>query len=570
MKYVNLSVLMMWIGLVFNILATFSIGFLLQKVYDQTATYLDMLWSICFILLSIVMRYSSNILATKYSYHASVFIKGMLRGRLYQKIVDLGLAYNQRVSTSRITQMASEGIEQIEVYFSLYLPQFFYSMLAPLTLFCVLSFFSLKVALVLLICVPLIPFSIIAVNKIAKKLLKKYWGIYTSLGDHFLDNLQGLTTLKIYQDDAYKNAQMNRDAQHFRKITMKVLTMQLNSVTLMDLIAYGGAAIGIIFGITEFLKGYISLSQAIIFVLLSGEFFIPLRLLGSYFHVAMNGVTATKEIFAILDVPVPTPTYSQGDFSAPRICIKNLDFSYDEDRQILHDINLKINHGAFISFVGESGCGKSTLASLIMRFYQYKNGSILLNNQEIHTIDPVQWVKHVCIVKHKNYLFSGSVYENLLMGNMHAHPSEMDQVLKDVNLYDFLQDNGGLDFMLEEGAKNLSGGQAQRLALARALLHNAAIYIFDEATSNIDIESERIIFDVINKIRKNKSIILISHRLSNVVQSDMIYVMNDGAIIQQGTHQSLITEKGLYQELFESQQQLENLFHQQGGYTHGN
>lgn len=562
MKYVSLSVLMNCISLIFNIIAVFSIGFLIQKLYMRTITEKDILLTATLICLSIAVRYMMNIKGTEYSYHASTEIKISLRHQIYEKLLNFGLGYNSKVSTSQITQIASEGIEQIEIYFSLYLPQLFYSLLAPIILFSFLSFFSIKVSIILLICVPLIPLSIIAVNKIAKRLLAKYWHIYTDLGDNFLDNLKGLTTLKIYQDDAYKNQEMNQDAEHFRKITMKVLTMQLNSVTVMDLIAYGGAAIGIIFALLEFQAGRISLAQAVIFILLSGEFFIPLRLLGSYFHVAMNGVAAASKIYQIIDMPVEEKQNISCSLEKININLKNINFSYTEDRSILKDINLTIPNGSFISLVGESGCGKSTIASLIMGFYPYKEGSILINDYELKSMDEELMMKHFSIVKHKNYLFKGTVRTNLLMGKENASDSEMYDVLKQVDLLDFIEENGGLNLELQENGSNLSGGQAQRLALARAILHDASVYIFDEASSNIDAESEAIIFETIHKLRKHKTVILISHRLMNVVNSDCIYVLDQGRIVEHGTHRELMAQKQLYYNLFQNQQELETIFHQ--------
>lgn len=557
MSYINKSVLMTWISLIFNIIAIFSIGFTIEKLYNKSLSMVDVFTTASLIILSIIVRYIMNILATRYSYHASTYIKKELRNQFYQKLLRLGV--NHKISTAQITQIGSEGIEQIEIYFSLYLPQFFYSMLAPLTLFVILSFFSIKVSVILLLCVPLIPMSIIAVNKIAKKLLAKYWGIYTGLGDNFLDNLNGLTTLKIYQDDAYKNKEMNQDAEHFRKITMKVLTMQLNSVTLMDLIAYGGAAIGIIFALQEFQSGNISLAQTIIFVLLSGEFFIPLRLLGSYFHVAMNGVAAVSKIYSIMDIPDKVPKFNLIEGNDITVTIENLNFSYSEDKEILKNINLTIPNNKCIALVGKSGCGKSTIASLMMGFNDYTNGSIQVNNIELNTINESELMSHFTIVKHKNYLFKGTVRDNLLMGNPQASDQDCFDALKMVSLDEFVKDNNGLDMELIEGGENISGGQAQRLALARAILKNSKVYIFDEASSNIDVESEAIFFETINKLRENKSIILISHRLANVVNCDYIYTLEDGSIVEEGTHEELISQNNIYARLFNEQYKLEQI-----------
>lgn len=559
MRFIYKSVFMMWISLIFNIIATFSISFTIGKLYTKTLQNSDLIITAILIILSIVVRYLSNIKSTEYSYHASTYIKTSLRNKFYQKLLDLGLGYNNQVSTAQITQIGSEGIEQIEIYFSLYLPQFFYSMLAPLTLFVILSWFSVKVSIILLICVPLIPASIIAVNKIAKRLFSKYWNIYTGLGDNFLDNLKGLVTLKIYQDDEFKNKEMNEEAETFRQITMKVLTMQLNSVTLMDLIAYGGAALGIVFALREFYLGNLSMVETIIFVLLSGEFFIPLRLLGSYFHVAMNGVAAIGKIFKIIDLPDKKEKLNNIDSNKIDVELKNINFSYADNKQVLYDITLSVPNNSCIALVGESGCGKSTLASLIMGFENYQQGSILVNGVELNTINESNLMKSFGIVKHKNYLFKGTVRDNLLMGKSLATDEECFLALKMVALDSFIHENGGLDLKLEENGSNLSGGQIQRLSLARAILHDAKLYIFDEASSNIDIESESIIFETIQQLKKTKSIIIISHRLANVVSCDKIYVLEKGRMIEQGTHNELINNHKTYYQLFTQQQSLEKI-----------
>lgn len=554
------TVLFQWIGLIFNIIAIFSTAFLIEGLFFGTLTTKSMTIGFSLILLAIVVRFVTNILATRHSYYASSEVKNKLRSLIYNKLLSLGLNYNESVSTSKVIQMSGEGVEQIEIYFGRYLPQLFYSLLAPLTLFVVLSFLNIKVAFILLVCVPLIPMSIIAVNKFAKKLFSKYWASYTGLGDHFLDNLGGLTTLKVYEADEHYNEQMNVDAEHFRKITMKVLTMQLNSITLMDLIAYGGAALGIIGSLVAFGHGSITLSETIVFILLTSEFFIPLRLLGSFFHVAMNGMAASKNIFSLLDLEEHQVTTEAKPFNHGPIHVSNLSFSYDENRSILKDISLSIPEKGLVSIVGESGCGKSTLVSLLMGFNNYTEGNITIGSTPLKDIDTQSFMQNVCMIKHQNYLFKGTVKENLLMGRTAASDDELLEVLKQVNLFDFIMAQGGLNFALNENASNLSGGQAQRLALARALLHNASIYIFDEATSNIDAESEAIIYEVIKHLAKTKTVILISHRLANVVTSDCIYVLENGVLVEQGQHETLLAANSTYNKLFTSQKNLENIF----------
>lgn len=565
MRYIIHTVLYQWIGLLFNILTIFTFAHLIQGLFTSTLTTKGLTIGFILIATSIAVRFITQILSARTSYHASSQVKNELRERIYNKLLDLGLGYNEVISTSKVVQISSEGVEQIEIYFSRYLPQLFYSLLAPITLFVILSFVHFKIAFILLICVPLIPMSIIAVNKFAKKLFSKYWAFYTGLGNHFLDNLQGLTTLKVYQDDAHCNEQMNVDAEHFRKITMKVLTMQLNSITLMDLIAFGGAALGIICALITFNKGNITLQETIVFLLLTSEFFIPLRLLGSYFHVAMNGMSAANQIFALLDANVPE-SQTCDSFKNGEIRFKDVYFSYDSSRQVLKNINLIIPQSSFVSIVGESGCGKSTIVSLLMGFSKNYQGHITIGDTPLEAIDRTSFMNHVCMIKHQNYLFKGTVREQLLMARPEATTQEMLHVLKQVNLYDFIMANGGLDMMLLEDASNLSGGQAQRLALARALMYDACIYIFDEATSNIDVESETIIYDIMRQLAKTKTVILISHRLANVIASDIIYVLDQGQLVETGIHKALLQADGHYAKLFRRQRDLEAIY--EGGKIH--
>lgn len=408
---------------------------------------------------------------------------------------------------------------------------------------------------------PLIPLSIMAVNKIAKRLLSKYWSLYVRLGSSFLDNLQGLVTLKIYQDDDFKAQKMRDEAESFRVITMKVLTMQLNSISVMDLLAYGGAAIGILTALLQFQSGNLSLFGLIVFILLSYEFFIPLRLLGSFFHVAMNGKAASDKIFALLDTPVQE-NKSAVDFKTKdgiEVEIQQLNFAYSEQKQVIKNLTLTIKPKQLTIFVGKSGCGKSTLVSLLMGFYQAQEGKILFNDQVATTFTRESFCRHVALVSNNSYVFKGTLRENMLMANPTATDDEIYQALNQVNLANFVRENGGLDMILLSLGKNLSGGQIQRLALARALLHDADLYIFDEATSNIDIESEEIILQFIQRLKRNKTIVMISHRLANAMLADQIYVLQQGELIEQGNHSELMASKGIYAEMFNQQKELENL-----------
>ena len=556
-KYIVYQVLWQWIALLSQMAAIFRVAGLLQQAVNGTLTVESIGVSIAIFAVVIAVRFICERMAAKASYMASADVKRILRDKIYEKMLKLGASYKEQVSTSEVVQVSTEGVEQLETYFGRYLPQLFYSLLAPVTLFAVLSHVSMKASAVLLVCVPLIPISIVLVQKIAKKLLNKYWGIYTGLGDSFLENLQGLTTLKIYQADEQKAKEMDAESEHFRKITMKVLTMQLNSTSVMDIMAYGGAAVGMIVIISEFLHGRVDLAGALAIVLLASEFFIPLRLLGSFFHIAMNGMAASDKIFKILDLPEPEKGSRRLDNRTLSVEMEQIHFAYEKGREILKGITLDIPVGRFVSLVGESGSGKSTIAGLLSGKNRLYQGKIEIGGVNLSEISEESLMEHVTLIRHNSYLFKGTVADNLRMAKADATDAEMMAVLKKVNLWDFLSVQQGLDTPLLEKASNLSGGQCQRLALARALLRDSEIYIFDEATSNIDIESEELIMSVIHELAQNKSVLLISHRLSNVVKSDCIYMLADGMIQESGNHKELMSKKGAYQKLFTYQEQLE-------------
>ena len=557
-KYIGFQVFWQWLALITQITAVFHIAGLLENVLYGTADVADMQKTVAVLAVCIIVRFVCERHAAAASFKASVDVKKVLRQKIYEKMLRLGPAYREQVSTSEVMQVSTEGVEQLETYFGRYLPQLFYSLLAPMTLFLVLCRVSMKASVVLLICVPLIPLSIVAVQRIAKKLLNKYWSIYTGLGDSFLENLQGLTTLKIYQADDKKAVEMDEEAQTFRRITMKVLTMQLNSTSVMDIVAYGGAAVGMIVAVSEFLAGRIGFAGCVTIVLLASEFFIPLRLLGSFFHIAMNGMAASDKIFAILDLPEPeegSVELEAGSELAVRF--EDVHFSYEEDREILKGISLEIPAGSFVALAGESGCGKSTIAGILSGKNRGFSGKVTIGGVPIGDISEKSLMKNVTLVRHNSYLFKGTVEENLKMAKPDATEAEMRTVLGRMNLMAFLDTQDGLQTQLQEQAGNLSGGQKQRLGLARALLHDSPVYIFDEATSNIDVESEEMIMDVIRELAKTKTVILISHRLANVVEADRIYMMKNGEFAEQGVHEELMKLDGHYAELFESQRVLE-------------
>ena len=556
-KYIAGNVLCQWCSLIANIVMMIAITNLLGGLFRAATDTKELIMTAWITAVAVIVRFICSKLTSYLGYLSSKAVKKTLREMIYKKLLKLGNSYKERVQTSEVVQVAVEGVEQLETYFGAYLPQFFYAMLAPLTLFVVLSFVNLPSAIVLLICVPMIPVTIVAIQRWAKKLLSKYWGQYTALGDTFLENLQGLTTLKIYQADDFKHEEMNEQSEKFRKITMKVLTMQLNSITIMDLIAYGGAALGVILSVTQYRLGHVTLEGCLLIILLSADFFIPMRLLGSFFHIAMNGMAASDKIFKLLDLPEEEEKTEVIEKEFDIEC-SELTFSYEEDREILHKVNMRFPKGSFTSIVGESGCGKSTIAQILMGRNKGYQGSVTIGDKELSDITEASILENIKYISHQSYLFKGTVRDNLLMGKPDASDNEMWEALEHVNLADFLRGEKGLDTYLQEKASNLSGGQCQRLSLARALLHDSEIYIFDEATSNIDVESENDIMAEIYRLAKTKTIILISHRLANVTGSDNIFVLDKGNVVEHGTHEKLLAKKGAYEKLWSAQWNLEN------------
>ena len=558
-KYIAFHVIAQVVSLIANIIVIFTLGFFLEKLFTKELSTKIIFIVILIGTISILIRFTCSKLIAKMSFLASKSVKLVLRDKIYQKLLKLGNRYNEKVSSAEVVQVSVEGVDQLETYFGGYLPQFFYSMIAPLILFVVLSFVSFKAAIVLLICVPLIPISIALVQTFAKKLLSKYWGKYTSLGDTFLENLQGLTTLKIYQADEIKNKKMNEEAESFRKITMKVLVMQLNSITIMDLVAYGGAALGVIFAASEFNSGAISLMGCFAIILLSADFFIPMRQLGSFFHIAMNGMAASDKIFRLLDIEEPIAKNRQIDKNNYTVKAEKLSFSYDNERMVLKAIDFTVPMKGMVAIVGESGCGKSTIAGILTGRNTGYISSIKIGGIELSDINEKSLMESIVYISHKSYLFKGSVRENLLMGKASASDSELWTVLDRTNLSSFLRQQQGLDTELSERGANLSGGQRQRLALARALLHDASVYIFDEATSNIDVESENLIMNQIYSLSNEKAVIVISHRIANIIKAENIIVMDKGEIKEVGKHEQLLNKKGIYSRLWNTQQDIETL-----------
>lgn len=565
-KYIVGNILFQWLELAMNAVMIAIIAMSVEQIYLGRLSLAGMLPRIGVLIGTIALRIFTAIGANRMSYLASRTVKRVMREHIYGKLLRLGTSYREHASTAELVQESVEGVEQLESYFGQYVPQFFYAFLAPITLFFLFGFSgSFRVATVLLVCVPLIPGAIMMVQKIAKKLLSKYWDQYARLGSTFLENLQGMTTLKIYQADESKNEQMNQESEHFRFITMKVLTMQLNSIIIMDFVAYGGAALGIGLAAKAFLGGKLTLSACLFMILLSADFFLPMRRLGSYFHVAMNGMAASDKIFRFLKEEEPAEKKGILPADGGEIVLQDVSFSYDGEREILQNVSMKVPKDGFVGIVGESGSGKSTIASLIMGRISVQKGSITIAGQDVREISEESLLRTVTYVGLGSMFFKGTLQENLLLAAPKATDEELWKCLEKCSLAEFVKGEGGLEMLLAENAGNLSGGQKQRLALARALLWDAPIYIFDEATSNVDMESEEIILRQIRELAKEKTIVMITHRLVNVKEADMIYCLEGGRLAGCGKHEELLEASAAYAALWETQQRLENFGKDQSG-----
>ena len=558
-KYIIGNILFQWAELIINAVMIGLIAMLVEGLYEGKESGQTIRIKLCVLLAMLILRWFTTKAAIRMSYLASKTVKRVMREQIYKKLLRLGNTYREHATTAELVQESVEGVEQLESYFGQYVPQFFYAFLAPITLFFLFgAAASFKVATVLLICVPLIPGAIMMVQKIAKRILSKYWNQYTKLGSTFLENLQGMTTLKTYKADAFKNEQMNAESENFRVVTMKVLTMQLNSIIIMDFFAYGGTALGIALAGKAFIDGNIGLASVIFMILLSADFFLPMRRLGSYFHVAMNGMAASDKIFKFLSETEPPEKKELFPETINTIRLQNVGFSYTEDREVLRDISLTMKEGSFTGIVGESGSGKSTIASLLMGKNTVSSGTIAIGGVKLCDLNEESLLKNVTYVGLGSVFFKGMVRENLLLADSGATDEKLWSVLEECNVAGFLRSEKGLDTELKENAENLSGGQKQRLALARALLHDSKIYIFDEATSNIDIESEELILNEIKKLAKTKTIIMITHRLANVTDADKIFCLENGSLKGEGSHEELLADCPTYKKLWETQRELEN------------
>lgn len=557
-KYIFYAVGLMVLGLFANVGITASICWAINLTihYDEySGGAVIFLWPAVCAVVGIVIRYIASRLVGDLKDLLGRKAKKDLRERVYNKIVKLGVRSTDGMSMAGLTQVSMEGVEQLDLYYSSYIPQFFYAMLAPFILFGITVWIEWRVAVVLLCCVPLIPVSIIAVSKYAKKIFAKYWGKYTSMGDSFLDSVQGLKELKIFRADEAQHVKMNETSEDFRKITMKVLVMQLASTTIMDLVAYGGAGLGITMAILSVVHWGLSPIAALFLILVAVDFFLPLRAFGSAFHIAMNGASAGKKILSLLEQP--DPVWGSEAVANTEIKVDGVTFSYDGKRDVLKNVTMSFPERGMTSIVGESGCGKSTVVNMLFGAFRPKSGAVTVGGKELERLSRESYYSHLAVVSYNTYIFNETVRANFMLANKNVTDQQIYDALKKVNLLGFIRENGGLDKVITEDAANISGGQKQRLALAVNLVADKAIYVFDEATSNIDIESEAIIMANIKELSKSKSVIVISHRLANVVPSDLIYYMESGELIESGTHEELMAKNGGYAKLYTTQKKLE-------------
>ncbi len=561
-KYIFYAVGLMIVGLFANLAITASICYAIQYAAEYTfsgSNAQGFILPAVIVIIAMTIRYVTSRSIGDLKDTLGRNVKKDLRQKIYDKIIKLGVRTTDNMSMAGLTQLSMEGVEQLDLYYSAYIPQFFYAMIAPIILFIVTVRINWAVALVLLACVPLIPMSIIAVSRYAKKIFAKYWGKYTSMGDSFLDSVQGLKELKIFQADAAQNIKMNETSEEFRKITMKVLVMQLASTTIMDMVAYGGAGLGIALTIHAVVNGSLSAYAALFLILVAVDFFLPLRAFGSAFHIAMNGASAGNKILSLL--AQPDPVWGNETVASTEITVKDVTFSYDGKRDVLKHASMNFGSTGMCAIVGESGSGKSTVVNLLLGAYHPQQGSILVGNKPLETLSRESYYSHISVVSYNTYIFNETIRQNFMLAKDNVTDEEIYSALKKVNLYDFIIDNGGLDKVITEDAANISGGQKQRLALAINLVANKDVYIFDEATSNIDIESEAIIMNNIKELSKEKSVIVISHRLANIIAADTIYYIEDGEVKENGTHNELMNMHEGYAKLYTTQKKLEE------GYT---
>lgn len=553
-KYIFYVVALQALGLLANVGTTACICYAVYLL-TQSAGAASYVWPAVIAAVCVAVRYATTRLTGDIKDLLGRNVKKDLREQVYNKIVRLGVKSTDGMSMAGLTQVSMEGVEQLDLYFSSYLPQFFFSMLAPVILFAITVFIDFRVALVLLACVPLIPLSIVAVSKYAKKIFAKYWGKYTSMGDKFLDSVQGLKELKIFKADGAQHKKINESAEEFRKITMKVLVMQLASTTIMDLVAYGGAGLGTLLAVLSAVYWGLEPVAALFLILVAVEFFLPLRAFGSAFHVAMNGASAGKKIISLLSAP--DPVWGTEEVKGTAICLNDVTFSYDHKRNVLKNVSMCFPERGLTAIVGESGCGKSTVVNMLVGAYRPQQGSVTVGGIPLEKLSRESYYSRLAAVSYNTYIFNQSVRENFKLADKNVSDEQIYDALERVNLAEFIRENGGLDKVITEDAANISGGQKQRLALAVNLVADKDVYVFDEATSNIDIESEAIIMRNVKALSREKSVVVISHRLANVVPADKIYYMENGEVKEEGAHEALFSAMGGYQKLYAAQRALE-------------
>ena len=558
MRHIAGNVALQWLALLANVVLFVSVGRLLQSVLAGGATGIDLARTLLVAVMAVAVRLVCQAQATKQGLAASALAKQRVRTLVYDKLVRMGPSYRETVATSEATQLCVEGIEQLEAYFGSYLPQLFYSLIASVTLFFCLAPLCTPAAVVLLCCVPLIPISLMAVMKIAKRIMGDYWHSYTDLGALFLESIQGLTTLKVFRADEERHRRMNEEAEKFRKATMRLLTMQLNSVIVMDIFAFAGAAAGIVVMLNSYAVGTVTFAGAFAFVFLAADFFIPLRTLGSFFHTATGGMAAAERMYRIIDAPEPACGTQAVTCTSVGIECRNVSYSYDGTRTVLQNADFTARPGGFVGITGASGSGKSTLAGILTGANLSYTGSVTIGGIDLRDISAESLRDTVTYVGFRGFLFAGTVRSNLLMARAGASDDELWEALSRCRIDDFVRRSGGLDAPVSAEGTNLSGGQRQRLAMALALLHDTPVYIFDEATSNIDADSEAAIIDAVAELARTKTVVMVSHRLAALRGCDKVYVFEAGRVVQTGTHEELAKQDGPYASLWARQAELED------------
>lgn len=626
-RLVAAKVFCQWIGLLSNVVFVVTVVVMLSPVLAVVESAFDPMFSmgdsgllsrmfvglgyggfsaetyigcVLAIVVCAVLRFLMMRAAAYFGAEAAERVKLALREQLFNKMLAIGPSYSQHISTADVVQSAGEGIEQIQSFFELFLPQLFYAILAPVTLFFIVAPINMPTAVTLLVCAPLIVLIVGMVAMRAARVFKKYWGKYTDMGSVFLDNIQGLETLKTFDADAHAAKKMNEQAEQFRVMTMNVLQIQLRSLAAMDIVAYGGAAAGVGVAIWQYANGAaLPLAGVLLIALLSADFFIPLRQLGAFFHVAMNGMTSTKRIFALLDTPIPAhgmqemPEFGASD-NGVDVCFDDVSFRYadvgadvaaavigagktgmskDDDGSVvaLHGVSFTARRGQVTAIVGPSGSGKSTAVELLsgnlsgyegcMWLLSGNAGNSSTQRYQINDLSIESLTREIAIVAAQSHLFAGTLRDNLLMAKPNATESELWQALEAAHIDEFVRaQSQELDLAIEQGASNLSGGQKQRIAIARALLRESAVYIFDEATSSVDAESETLILQTIRALAdRGKTVIMVTHRMANAADADHVVVFERGRVAEQGAHAELMRANGTYTKLFYAQQTVENV-----------